>query len=241
MTYRCGSSESTAFDPSCPNVNVCVGDVCQSVPQETNNDLPLSMAAVGLLNTMADEWLETEGTYEWVNVGGDGEGADWRWVQSGEGELAYFNTSTNYCRVGILGSYNCCSESGWALGVFAQCREHELELIAAQQAGRTVYVGTFCRRRALFVCLQRARRYCVYSGRIAREVSYQAQHQIYGRFECRALTHAEMEQIDWSQIDLSSVFGEMLANVDMPDEQELLGIIQANTSSLAPQVVETYE
>lgn len=234
-TYRCGSSETTAFSTSCPDVNVCVGGVCQSVPQETNSDLPLSMAAVGLLNSMADEWHETEDTLELV-WGPDG--LEFQFV---EGELAYFNTSTNYCRVGILGTYNCCRDSGWALGVFTQCREHELELVAAQEAGRAVYIGTFCRRRVLFVCRERARRYCIFSGRIAREVSYQAQHQLYGRFECRALTHAEMEQIDWRQIDLSPVFGEMLANIDMPNEEELIGIIQSNTSNLAPQVVDSYE
>lgn len=230
-TYQCGSADNTDFDTSCDAVNVCVGDVCQSVPQETNSDLPMSMAAIGLLNSMAAEWDPGTGS---LSIGSDG-------FEILNGELQFFNTTTNYCRVGILGLYNCCSNSGWALGVFTQCREHELNLVAAQQAGRAVYLTTFCRRRALFFCRERARRYCIYSGRIAREVSYQGQQQLHGFFECRALTYEEMENINWDEIDLTSVFGEMLANVDMASESELIDLIQANTSALAPQVVETYE
>ncbi|WP_342075148.1 conjugal transfer protein TraN [Yoonia sp. SS1-5] len=216
-TYQCGTGQGTDFSSSCQDVNVCVAGHCQSIPQETNSDMPMALASVDLLNNMANEWTMAATP------------------NSSNFELSYFNSNTNYCRVGILGSYNCCSDNGWALGVFTQCRQHELELVAAQQAGRAVYVTTYCRRRALFFCRERARRYCIFNNRIAREVSFQAQHQLHGRFECRGLTQAEMEAIDWEQIDLTSVFGDMLANVAVPDQQTLIGIIQANTANLSLQ------
>lgn len=215
-TYQCGTTQTTPQSSSCQAVNVCVAGHCQSIPQETNDDMPMALASVDLLNNMANEWTTAA-------------------APNGTGfELSYFNSSTNYCRIGILGSYNCCSDNGWALGIFTQCRQHELELVAAQQAGRAVYVRTYCRRRALFFCRERARSYCIFNSRIAREVSFQAQHQLRGRFDCRGLTQAEMEAIDWSQIDLTAVFGDMLSNVAVPDQQTLINIIQSNTANLGP-------
>lgn len=243
-TYRCGSSDAVGFDPTCEAVNVCVGDYCQSIEQETTADLPKSLAAISLLNEMAKEWHYGERevcVYPEPEDCEDFQCFVCEWVTVPNNKLQYFNNSEKGCRIGILGTYNCCSDSGWALGVFTECKDSELVLLAAVDAGRTVYLETDCSKKALFVCLERKKIYCVFNSGIGREVNYQGQMQLYGRFNCRALRHEEMERIDWSKIDLSPVFDEMLANVDNVGAGDLLDVIEGNVTLAAPEVVSGYE
>lgn len=236
-TYECGSDgETTAYGAACEAVNVCVNDFCQSVEPEADTSLPLSLSYIDLLNSMADEWSETEDRYSFEYVDGE-----FQLVLIPGGELQYFNSIRRTCRKSILGAVNCCRDSGWAVGTFTQCSEGELALIAAQQAGTTVYLRTYCSSKALFFCIERRREYCVFNSRIGREVNYQVQLQINGTFECRGLLHEEMEAVDWSAIDLSSAFSEMLANVGDLDAGDLTSLIQSNISLAAPEVVDSYE
>mgnify|MGYP001826990980 FL=1 len=99
----------------------------------------------------------------------------------------------------------------------------------------------YCSSRALFACIERRREYCVFNSKIAREVNYQAQHQLYGAFECRGLLHAEMEQLDWNEIELSPVYEELLDNMQMLDGGTMSGLISSNILLQQPQVVDSYD
>lgn len=220
LTYECGDGTGTDFSSACEAVNVCVEDYCQSVPVEADQNMPLALASVEMLNELA----------------GDFDG-----VATSVEDLEYFQTEELACRKSILGFLNCCQDSGWGNGTFAQCNEEELTLIAAQDAGTTVYLGTFCSSKALFFCLERSRAYCVFNSQIGREVSEQAQLQLYGSFECRPLTHAELETTDWAAIDLSGAYGEVLGSVQDLDAEAMISLIQGNVSLLEPEVTHVYD
>ncbi|MEO1563944.1 MAG: conjugal transfer protein TraN [Pseudomonadota bacterium] len=229
-TFRCGSEHGGDFDASCEAVNVCVGGSCQSIPNEQNDELISALIAIETLNTMAEDSFNNADPFA-LMANPDGVAAD----------INYFGSRGLECRIGILATLNCCRDSGWALGTIAQCTAEEMELYASQEAGSAVYVETYCSVDLLFVCAQRARRYCVFNSRLAKIVSYQGQHQLYGNFSCRAMTQDELEQIDWNQIDFTEAFGDLYANVGDIAPTELTNIIQNNILLAHPEVQDVYE
>lgn len=230
QTYACGSSGSEAFDASCEAVNVCVGGTCQSIPQEANDDIVLALVGVEALNTLADELQHDASVLDALS--GD---------LNGDFDVAYFTATERNCRIGVLGTINCCQDSGWALGSIAECSASEVTLYGAQEAGAAVYMETFCSSEFLFLCAQRSRRYCTFNSRIARIISEQGQRQLYGAFDCRAMTQEELEAVDWSRIDFSAAFAEMFNNVGSIAPSDLTGLIQENIIVSQPQVVDIYE
>lgn len=230
-TYQCGSSGHQAFDASCEAVNVCVGGSCQSIPQETNNDIGKALASVDMLNTMASEAEFTANPYYAYFING--------YLDSVE--VSFFKPGQSSCRRTILSALNCCRDTGWANNVFANCKSSEIKLAASLDAGTTVYQRTYCSKKALFVCLQKSREYCVFNSRIAREVSLQGLTQLYGTFECRGIEQEELELIDWSLIDLSNVFGDMFANISADSEADLTNVIQGNILLSTPGVQNVYD
>jgi len=229
-TYRCGGAPTQAFDATCEAVNVCVGGTCQSVPQESNEDLAPALIGVEMLNNMASE-LDHDATIIDALLGN----------VDGDFDVQYFTATRRRCRIGSFGTINCCADSGWALGSIAECNSSEVALYGAKEAGAAVYLSTYCSNRALFFCVQRSRRYCTYNSRIARIISEQGLRQLYGSFECRAMTQEEMEAIDFSLIDFSAAFGDMFEGVGSIAPNDLSGLIQDNILLSQPEIQDVYE
>ncbi|MWN37595.1 conjugal transfer protein TraN, partial [Escherichia coli] len=54
------------------------------------------------------------------------------------------------CRMAIAGFNNCCKDSGWGQGIgLAHCDSEEKALGKAKEKLLTVYVGTYCSKKAL--------------------------------------------------------------------------------------------
>ncbi len=230
QTYQCGSPDSQAFDATCEAVNVTVGGVTQSIPHNTSDDIGVALVGIEVLNTLATEFEHDMSLADRLlgNVEGDF-------------DVQYFSATRRRCRVGILRTINCCRDSGWALGIIAECNEDEVALYGALQAGSAVYMSTYCSERLLFVCAQRSRRYCTYNSRIARIISEQGLRQLYGSFSCRAMTQEELDAIDWNRIDFSSAFGEAFEGVGSIAPSDLSGLIQDNILLSHPEVRNVYE
>lgn len=239
-TYRCGSTETAqGIDAQCENINVCVAGVCDSVEQEPNDEIGEALAGLSLLSSMAEDWNEEDLEAEACIPSDAGVGLNPACF--GVTDLDYFSSEVIGCRKAILGTFNCCRDSGWALDVFTSCRDEEYRLAAAMDAERTVYVRSRCSEKVLFVCVEKTREHCTFNGRFAREVSYQGQLQLYGAFECRSLSHAEFEQIDFSGIDLSPLFADAANNVEGLDSAALQERIRSNALLNAPQASQQYE
>lgn len=229
-TFRCGSESPGGIDASCEAVNVCVGDVCQSIPNEQNDDIPTALVGIELLNTMAEDSYHNFDADDLLND-----------PDSIAANLQYFASRRRQCRIGILATLNCCRDSGWALGTIAQCNADEIELYASQEAGAAVYLSTYCSNEVLFICAQRSRRYCIFNSRLAKIVSVQGQEQLYGEFDCRSMTQEELEQIDFGQIDFSEAFGDLYSTVGDIGSTDLSSIVQDNILLAHPEVRDVYE
>jgi len=100
-----------------------------------------------------------EGVSELGALSGVAEGA--RGVK--ERSASIFTGSNSTCRIAIAGIGNCCSLHARLL----RCREDEKNLSIARADGRAAYVGTYCARRKLKVCLEKKESWCVFPNKLA--------------------------------------------------------------------------
>jgi len=225
-TYECGADVEGSFDAECDAVTVCVGDVCQSIETEPSTGFAESIAHVAMVNDMVknnDVTDQSWVTYFWTD----------------EDDLRLFTGDVKQCGRAIFGSVNCCKDTGWALGSLAQCNTQEIELYAANEAGRTVYMNTYCSA-WLLVCTVKKRRYCVYGSKLARVISEEVFRVNGWDFECRGLTYDELQSVDFAQLDLSEVYGDLVEGTALPNPEALVDALADNILATQPVLEESY-
>lgn len=89
------------------------------------------------------------------------------------------------------------------------CEEEEFELGVKRELKSCHYIGSYCADKVLGSCIEKRESYCCYASPFARIVQEQAKIQTASTFgtpkipECGGLSVAEVETLDWDQIDLS--------------------------------------
>ncbi len=134
-----------------------------------------------------------------------------------------FRGERRECERWPWGTKNCCTDKGWLMDAFG-CSEEE-KTLARQTASRlTVAIGEYCSDKAFLVgCVTRKRTYCAFRSKFARILQVQARAQLgvgWGGAEspdCRSLTLDEIRRVDFSRIDLSELYGDMLGSARVPD------------------------
>lgn len=201
--YKCGGVTGglnpDGGNPECGAVEVCVGENCETYEDEPNTDFSRAAAYLNMLNEAAKDFQDNR----------------------------IFHGEDNRCRKWPLGVLNCCSDSGLLPSIGLNiCNEEEVALVDKVSSGVTHYVGTYCSKKAVFVCLEKKRVYCSFGSKFARIVHEQGREQLSmpWMFDdkasqplCAGFTPDELASIDFENIDLSEVFGDMLAKVDAPD------------------------
>ena len=127
------------------------------------------------------------------------------------------------CTIRWFGLANCCTNSGALVGL-ANCSAEEAELAEERNAGNTHYLGKYCAKRTFFgVCIRRARAWCVFGSKLGRILQEQGRAQLGVDWsDCRGLTVAEIEGIEFDRLDLSEftenlMDGSMEPSVSLPD------------------------
>jgi conjugal transfer mating pair stabilization protein TraN len=196
--YRCGGGQD--IPDQCSAVNVCVGDLCEGLIDEPNRDFAHAATWLSVLDEAAKD---SEKSLDLTNV-------------------QLFGGTARECRDAALSTINCCRDSGWANGIFADCNESELALMDRVQAKAAVYVGTYCDRKVLGVCLRKQRSYCTFNSQLA-AVFQKEIRRISGAGwgsasspSCEGLSLEEIDTLDWDQIDLSEAFADMMNDANVP-------------------------
>jgi conjugal transfer mating pair stabilization protein TraN len=89
------------------------------------------------------------------------------------------------------------------------CESSELTLDSDRQLDECHYVGTYCSQSLLGVCLESKESYCCYASPLSRIIQEQARSQLGLGFgtskdpNCGGLTIAQINDINWSEVDLS--------------------------------------
>ena len=138
------------------------------------------------------------------------------------GSLWFFNGQRRACRIQWGGLADCCRNSGLLVGL-GNCSPAERELARERHDGHTHYLGEFCTRRILGICIRRERAWCVFGSKLGRIFQQQGRTQLgIGWGNCRGLTVAELEGIDFDALDLGEFTADLLdggrePSVSLPD------------------------
>ncbi|BCO09259.1 hypothetical protein GF1_16350 [Desulfolithobacter dissulfuricans] len=129
--------------------------------------------------------------------------------------------------------FDCCdTEVDSFLFLEEACPEESIETAQAVAAGVTHYIGDYCKIDIPIIgCIQRAKMYCVFNSKMARIIHEQGRSQLqqFGRSggwgtpeapNCAGFTPEEFQMLDFSQIDLSEMFDEMVPATDMTQMQQ---------------------
>ena len=181
----------------CGSVRYCVGGGCKAVRPEANAGFVDAAARLNMV----------------MELGGDEFDRD---------NLRFFAGQRRACSIRLAGLANCCENSGLLIGI-SGCTTAEYELARERHAGNTHYLGEYCARRILGVCIRRERRWCVFGSKLGRMLQEQGRVQLgIGWGSCRGFTVAEIEGVDFDALDLGEFTADLLDGgteplVSLPD------------------------
>ena len=183
---------------SCGQVTYCVGAGCETVRPQSNTGFVDATARLNMVLELGGEEFDRD-------------------------DLRFFTGERRACTIRWFGLANCCTNSGALVGL-ANCSAEEAELAEERNAGNTHYLGKYCAKRTFFgVCIRRARAWCVFGSKLGRILQEQGRAQLGVDWsDCRGLTVAEIEGIEFDRLDLSEftenlMDGSMEPSVSLPD------------------------
>jgi conjugal transfer mating pair stabilization protein TraN len=131
-----------------------------------------------------------------------------------------FKGDQHQCSKHILSFKDCCgSGKGWgkSLGL-GGCGEKEKLLQKKRQARLCHYVGTYCAKKVLGKCVKKKSSFCCFGSKLLKAFQEQGRKQInlgWGKPKhpmCRGFTIIELQRIDFSKLDLSEAFEDLMKN-----------------------------
>ncbi|HGV1089577.1 TPA: type-F conjugative transfer system mating-pair stabilization protein TraN [Escherichia coli] len=148
---------------------------------------------------------------------------------NGENVRAFTGESKS-CKKMAVGFNNCCKDSGWGQDVgLSSCSSDEKALGKAKEKKLTVYVGEYCSKKVLGVCLEKKRGYCQFDSKLARIVQEQGRRDQLGvgfgsgkSPDCRGITVDELQRLDFGVMNFSDFYSDLDAGSDIPEDQALL-------------------
>lgn len=216
--YRCGGD--LGLPEQCTATNVCVGELCEGIEDEANKDFAMATAWL----TMLDEAVnDNSKSIDAQNI-----------------EL--FAGQRMHCSRRALSYGDCCRDSGWGLNLFMQCSEQEFALMDRKSAKSTHYVGSYCTRKFLGVCITRRRVYCGFNSQMGKVFQSQIRRQTglsWGSArnpDCSGLSLDQIEEIDWEAIDLSEAFAGMMNSATVPSASNVMNQLQRNLNLSSGQI-----
>ncbi|KIC21344.1 conjugal transfer protein TraN [Leisingera sp. ANG-Vp] len=199
--YRCGV-DSGELETSCEPINVCVGDNCIGVEQETSDDFGRSAAWLNVLAQMQEEYREQAAT--------------------DPNDVRFFQGTKMTCSKAP--GRNCCGIGGLFGGT---CPESAAILRDKREAGATHYVGVTCQQRVLGACVKKRYHYCTYNSKFGRVFVEEFKKQVgeewgtAGAANCGYVTIEDFGNVDIEAMDLSPVFGDIMSDIQVPVSEDL--------------------
>lgn len=203
---------------------VCDGDVycidgsCETITRSANDEFKHAATALHAMN-------EARGQFD-------------------PSTLTLFKGTRNTCSSKVFGVLNCCKGKGFALIpgisllVALGCNREEVLLHERDANGLCAYVGTYCSKKFLGVCLTKTKAYCCFESKLSRILQEQGRKQLPKPWAkpkeetCQGFTLGEFARLDLSRMDFSEVYAEFTDAARLPDELE--------TSTLIQQKIEDY-
>lgn len=157
--YECSETETICVEEKV--TNSCFGDYTHGLDQFQDNADSQDFAKVASQMAVLDEIQRTMTA----------------------GSIEIFKGEGKHCVKPVLSGLltnNCCSINVKDEGdnLFAHCTEEEISLAAGRRADRTVYIGSWCSNKTLFLCLAKTQGYCEFPSILSKVIQVQGRDQL---------------------------------------------------------------
>lgn len=204
----------------CSGQLVCANGECDAIENNTSDGFGKAVSALAAVTAAAKDVAEMND----VNV-------------------RAFTGKPVECRMAIAGFNNCCKDSGWGQGIgLAHCDSEEKALGKAKEKLLTVYVGTYCSKKVLGVCLQKKKAYCQFDSKLAQIVQAQGRKGQLGisfgsgkHPDCRGITVEELQSLRFDRMDFSNFYSDLNAGTTIPSDSELAERVKEQVASALQQ------
>ncbi len=186
--FVCYDSNSTKYVTMCADTLICAEGECGSEFQESID--------------ATDDMTKALSTFEAAKAVGESYGHD----------LTIFTGQGYSCdKDRLYDTKDCCKDSGWANGIFANCTSSEKTLGFAREDERAFQTHYWTwKKKELGVTLESwsYKSFCVFPSKLSRIIMKQAYEQlgivVMGQKspDCRGLTEIELGKLNWELIDL---------------------------------------
>ena len=152
--------------------------------------------------------------------------------------LTLFKGERQTCGKKVFGVLNCCKGKGFplipgiSLLVALGCNTQEILLHQRDANGLCAYVGSYCSKKILGVCITKKKAYCCFESKLSRILQEQGRAQLpkpWARAkdeQCEGFTIEEFAQLDLSRMNFSEIYSEFTEAARLPDELEAANDIQ---------------
>ena len=196
---ECGAGlENAEGGGACGSVRYCVGAGCETVQPRSNTGFANAATRLNMA----------------VELGGEKFDRD---------DMRFFKGTRRACTIRLFGLADCCRNDGLLEGL-AGCSASERELARERHDGNTHYLGKRCAKKTFFgICIRHEKVWCTFGSKLGRILQEQGRGQLgRGWSDCRGLSVAEIESIDFDRLDLSEftenmLDGSMEPSVSLPD------------------------
>lgn len=154
-----------------------------------------------------------------------------------------FTGAPKSCRQAAAGFSNCCKDSGWGASVgLAHCDSEEKALGEAKERLLTVYIGDYCSRKVLGVCLQKKKSYCQFDSKLAQIIQEQGRGWQLGinfgdaeHPNCRGITVDELQSIRFDQVDFSNFYSDLTDGTTIPVDADIISRVKEQVAASMQQ------
>jgi hypothetical protein len=156
---------------------------------------------------------------------------DWKKNGSCAGKVTFFKGEKSTChKVGKKSLVNCCTKDSGGNIIKLRCDDEDIKTWERNKAGLCHYVDDYCTETIWGSCVQRKKSYCCFHSKLARIIAEQGRPQLkafgsqsWGEEDepnCRGFTPEDLQQLDFSMIDISEYTADL--TVDVPSKEEMM-------------------
>jgi len=199
------------------NINIkdikCASGECDNSQNDISSDINEGIGRLGVISETAQEITS---------------------LQAQSGNPVIFKGYYQECEKYMLGTRDCCTDSGSLSGII-NCPQELQSLQQAKHENRAVYLGHYKPRR--FSTTRYG--YCVFPTKLAAIVQVEGrQNQLRVGFgsakhpDCRGITVEEVQRINFSALNIEPLVNDLINKKDLPNSSEIEALNKAKVNSM---------
>lgn len=190
QSFQCPIKQCTDVGMICNGETYCLDGDCVKQQKKADPDFQRSVSALSAANEAGKDFANFN---------------------------AIFTGQRKTCNKVVLGFIDCCADEGWGQDIhLAQCSPEEKDLGKAKDNLQTVYLGEYCSKDELGVCVEHKKAFCVFPSKLARIIQVQGRRdQLKIGFgdpehaDCKGLTREQFASLDLGKMDFSDFYADI--------------------------------